>query len=92
MQVPIDLIQAAADALLSYSNLPDDVAKQLSGYLDNQWASSYVSCPPTPCPKWGPWTALPPWKWLLNHGCAHINNEHVSESISLYYAYKKERP
>lgn len=67
--VPIELQQAAADALLSYGDMPVDVTEQLAGYIDGKWASPLLPWPTLPYPmdKQSDMRSVPPWKWLLNH-------------------------
>jgi hypothetical protein len=37
--VPLELIQAAADALLRFPDLPNDVREQFDGYINGNWVN-----------------------------------------------------
>jgi hypothetical protein len=41
--VPLELIQAAADALLRFPDLPNDVREQFEGYINGNWAKKSKS-------------------------------------------------
>lgn len=82
--VPEALIQAAADALLRFPDIPDDARKQLEGYLQGIWAHCATHDAPSVLSRCGPFFGTTrPWMTLLDMRGACS----VQKWVGKYYGY-----